>query len=293
MTTGSRWHWRNWQAPALLGMGMAATWITQQSWVTALGVIAYLLVLLLDVLAGDERPSGREAVGLAVGAVAVAATALITTFWRPLPFPVNFLVSLGLGGAMQFGALNMLGPGTAHDLVDGASRAEYTALVGAMEEIAARLTATSRQADLPKATLRQLAEIASAVGLIASRHQQRQADFAGAATTLTILQQFDKILAHYLRIKSGQQFLDADTKRQEIAETEGRTIPMIQSALVTLGQQLDAGEVLDKKVAEDALESMLQSLNLIRDLKDHARPAPATAAPKTRRHNDDPPAHAG
>jgi hypothetical protein len=45
---------------------------------------------------------------------------------------------------------------------------------------------------------------------------------------------------------------------------------MFHTALTNLGMQLDAGEVLDKGIAEGALESMLQSLNLINDLK--ARP---------------------
>jgi hypothetical protein len=187
--------------------------------------------------------------------------------WRPIPFPVNFLLSLGLGGAMQFGLLNMLATDPQPDLLDDQPTAEYQALLAAIQAVAARLAAAGRQPGLPQTTLRQLQEISSVVGLIGSRYQQRPADFVGASSTLTILQQFDKILAYYLKIKSGEQFVAPEAKRREIAETEGRTIPMLHSALARLGKQLDAGEVLDKHIAEDALESMLQSLNLLDDLQ--------------------------
>jgi hypothetical protein len=84
------------------------------------------------------------------------------------------------------------------------------------------------------------------------------------------------VLAHYLRIKAGEQFLDQDMKRTEIAQTETRIIPMVEAALENLGKQLDSGEVLDKKISEGTLESMLRSLNLIESLKVHLGQPPQT-----------------
>src|SRR5215207_1974597 len=131
MKPGSRWQWRRWQAPALLGMGMGVAWVTQLGWVTVLGVLGYLLVLLLDLLGQGRRPSNREAAGLAAGALAAACTALVTTFWQPIAFPINFLLSLGLGGAMQFGLVNMLGPAEPQAVVDSQAAAEYLAMLSA------------------------------------------------------------------------------------------------------------------------------------------------------------------
>jgi hypothetical protein len=274
--SGGSWRLVTWRAPALLGLGMAAAWLTQQGWVTVVGVAGYLLILLADLLGAGRGLSRREAAGVGAGALAVVAATLITNFLQPLPFPVNFLVSLGLGAAMQFGTLNLIEPDPTTDLLEGQMTAEYGGLLTAMREVAAQTAAASQQRGLPPATSDRLRETAQVIEAIASRYQVRAVDFAGASTTVTLLQQFHKILAYYLKIKSGQQFLDTFARGREVAETEGRTIPMFHGALLNLGKQLDAGEVLDKGAAEDALKSMLEALNLITDLTNNQGPG-ATA----------------
>jgi hypothetical protein len=271
-------HWSlvTWQAPALLGLGMAAAWVTQAGWVTLLGLAGYLLVLLFDTLGSAHKPTGREAAARGAGVAAVVAAATITTFLRPFPFPFNFLISLGLGAALQFGTLNMLGPGPAMDVIEGQMTAEYRTMLSALQAVAAHTLAASRRPELPPATAAQLVEIAAVMGLIVSRYVERPADFAGAAATLTIFEQFHKILAYYLKIKSGEQFMDEAAKRKETTQTEGRTLPIFHTALTNLGKQLDANEVLDKGIAEEALESMLRSLNLMDDLNARLGAAPAS-----------------
>jgi hypothetical protein len=252
---------------------MAAEWLTQQAWLMVVGLSGYLLVLSIDLVGGERRLERREALALGAGILALVATALLTSLPRPMLFPFNFLISLALGAAMQFGTLNLLDPGTPAELSEAQTLAEYRALLGEMKELAAGTAAASRCACVPNATAGQLTEIASIVGCLASRYEERSPNLAGASATLTILQQFDKVLACYLKMKSGEQFVDEDAKGREIAETEGRTIPMVNGALANLGRQLDAGEVLDKTITEGALESMLRSLNLIKGLNDRPKAA--------------------
>jgi hypothetical protein len=281
---GGSWRLVTWRAPALLGLGMAAAWLTQLGWVTVAGVTVYLLMLLADLLGAGRALSRREAAGVGAGALGVVAAALITTYLQPLPFPFNFLISLGVGAALQYGTLNLVEPGPPAGLSEDQMTADYATLLNAMRAVAAQTAAASQQPGVPPATSVHLGETAQVIEAIASRYEARAADFSGASTTATILQQFHKILAYYLKIKSGEQFLAEGAKSREVAETEDRTIPMFHAALLNLGQRLDAGEVLEKGVAEDALESMLASLNLIHDLTNAQGTGPAadTAGPAPR-----------
>lgn len=52
------WYLRNWQAWAVLGMGLVTALIIQYPWIIALGVIGYLLVLLFEVGGGLDRSEG-------------------------------------------------------------------------------------------------------------------------------------------------------------------------------------------------------------------------------------------
>ena len=104
--------------------------------------------------------------------------------------------------------------------------------------------------------------------MIFNRYKERPRDFAGVSSTLLILQKFAGILAHYLKVKRGELFLDEDQKEKEIVETETHVIPGFEMALDRLGKKLDAGEVLDKGVSKGTLESMLRSLDLIESLSD-------------------------
>jgi hypothetical protein len=257
----------NWHAPLVLGMGMATAWVTQQGWATVLAIAGYLLVLVVDPPGAGRRLSRGEALGVAAGVLAVVAAAMLTSFARPMPFPLNFAISVGLGTAMQFGMLNLLGgDGPALDLLEVQNRKEYRALLSEMWAMAKRMETASQQAYLPRPTAGELQAIAAVAGSIASRFEQRAPDLASASATLTILQQFDKVMAYYFKMRSGEQFVEASARRKEMTETEDRTIPMIRTALTNLGKQLDAGEVRDKSVIEGTLESLLRSLHLLDDV---------------------------
>ena len=217
----------------------------------------------------NRRLTSKEFVALGIGIVVVISVALITTRARPLLFPFSFLVSLTLGVMAAYGALKILDPRTPTDLVEHEMNAQFRLMLEQLQEIASRTEQSSRDGHLSAETSSRLAGIASFMAMIARRYQERSRDFSGASSALLIFKEFDRVLAHYLRIKSGEQFLDQDMKRKEIAQTETRILPMVEVALENLGKQLDSGEVVDKKISEGTLESMLRSLNLIESLKDH------------------------
>jgi hypothetical protein len=214
--------------------------------------------------------SVQEAVALAAGVLVVVVAALVTTWLRPILFPFNFAASLGLGAAAYLGTLKILDPRTPRDLIDDQAAAEFRSLLSEMRAIAARISAARLLSDLSQLTADRLLAIASVVEALAGRYQAGSAGFAGASATLTVLRQFDRVLAYYLRIKSGQQYLAPEARAREMAQTEERTIPLVRDALENLARQLDAGEVVDKNVSEDTLQSVLRSLNLVDTLADDA-----------------------
>lgn len=210
-----------------------------------------------------QRLSAETVAALAAGLLVVAVAALVTTRVRPLAFPLNYFVSLGLGMAAFVGAAKVLDPRTTSDLAEAQAAAEYRSLLNEMKVIAARTWVASQQPGLDRPTAQRLRSISSTVGLLVSRYQAGGAGLASASATLTVLKQFDRVLTGYLKIRSGEQFVDAQARQAEVAETEERTIPMVQAALQMLGQQLDAGRVVDKKVWEGTLASLLRSLDLV------------------------------
>jgi hypothetical protein len=216
----------------------------------------------------NRRLTSKELAALGIGIVVVIIVALITTRARPLLLPVSFLVSLTLGALAAYGALKILDPRTPTDLVEHEMNAQFRLMLEQLQEIASKTEQASRDSHLSTETSSRLAGIASFMGLIARRYQQRSRDFSGASSALLVFKEFDSVLAHYLRIKSGEQFLNEERKRTEIAQTETRILPMVETALENLGRQLDSGEVVDKKISEGTLESMLRSLSLIESLRD-------------------------
>jgi hypothetical protein len=210
-----------------------------------------------------KRLTVQEVVALAVGVLVVAAAVFITTQLRPMPFPFNFALSLGLGAGVYVGMLKVLDPRTVGDLATARAAAEYQTLVTEMKVIAARIWVASQHRALGGPTVQRLRNISSTVAALVNRYRADRTAFAGASATLTVLKQFDRVLAGYVKIKSGEQFVEPGAKLAEIRETEERTIPMVQAALQMLGEQLDAGQVVDKKVWEGTLASLLRSLNLI------------------------------
>jgi hypothetical protein len=110
--------------------------------------------------------------------------------------------------------------------------------------------------------------IARMTRMILERYKVRRRDFAGVSATLLILQKFEGILAHYLKVKRGELFMDVGHRKKLISEVETQVIPMFEMALENLGKKLDAGETLDKDISQGTLESMLRSLHLIESLND-------------------------
>ena len=217
----------------------------------------------------DKRVTPQELRALGVGLLVTIASALLTTLFVPVAFPFNFLVSLALGGAAGYGALKVLDPRTMEDLLEAQTETRVRQMLSQIAAIAARTGEAGRSLSQtsPEVSGR-LGAIASMTERIRDRYTERPRDYSGIAATLLILQRFDEILAHYLRVKRGDLFLDDDERGKEIVETETEVIPMFEMALDNLGKKLDAGEVIHKGVSKGTLESMLQSLNLINDLSD-------------------------
>ncbi len=213
-------------------------------------------------MAKPKQSLPPEEVGaLAAGVIVVALAALITTQLRALPLGLDFALSLGLGAAAYLGARKVLDPRTTSDRLQDQLAADQRAVLSEMKIIAARIWAASQRASMSALTAQRLRNIATLTGSLVSRYRS-SSGLAGAAATLTVLKQFDRVLAGYVQIRSGEQFIDNEARELEMAETEERTIPMVQAALQTLGQQLDAGRVVDKQVWESTLASLLRSLDL-------------------------------
>ena len=218
-------------------------------------------------MAGNEkRVSPQELIAFGVGLTVTIVTVVITS---PIAFPFNFLISLGLGGAAGYGALKVLDPRSMQDLLEAETRAEYRRMLQEIRDITTRTSKASKSLRLgsPEVSGR-LANIVRMSEMIHDRYQVGGRDFSGASATLLILQKFDGILAHYLKVKRGELFLDEDQREKEIAQSETHDIPITEIALENLGKKLDAGEVLDKNISKGTLDSMLRSLNLIESLSD-------------------------
>ena len=217
----------------------------------------------------DKRVTLAEIGAFGVGLTVTIASSFLTTLVSPVLFPFNFLISLGLGGAAGYGTLKMLDPRTRQDLLDSQTSAEYRQMLHEMVNIAARTEDASQSlSPLSPEVSGRLDTIARMVRMIHDRYQERHRDFAGVSATLLILQKFAGILAHYLKVKRGELFLDEEQREKEIVETETHVIPGFEMALDRLGKKLDAGETLDKSVSKGTLESMLRSLDLIESLSD-------------------------
>lgn len=217
----------------------------------------------------DKQVTPQQIGALGVGLVVTIASALLTTLVMPITFPFNFLISLGLGATAGYGTLKVLDPRTRQDLLEAQTSAEYQRMMKEIASIEARTDNASRSLRLlsPEVSGR-LEHIARMIEMIYYRYNTRRRDFAGVSATLLILQKFEGILAHYLKVKRRELFLDEEQREKEIAVTEMHDIPMFEIALRNLGKKLDAGEGLDKRISKGTLESMIRSLDLLNDLSD-------------------------
>jgi hypothetical protein len=163
----------------------------------------------------------------------------------------------------------VLDPRTRQELLEARTSTEYRQKLQEIAGITAQMDEASQSLNQvsPEVSGR-LDNIARMIEMIFERYKERRRDFAGVSATLLILQKFEGILAHYLKVKRGELFLDEEEREKEIAATERRIIPGFEIALKNLGKKLDAGEALDKSVSKGTLESMLRSLDLIEYLSD-------------------------
>ena len=218
----------------------------------------------------EEKHVTPQQIGaLGVGLIVTITSSLLTTLVMPITFPFNFLISLGLGATAGFGTLKVLDPRTRQDLLETQTSAEYRQKLSEIVKFAAQMESASQSLSLrnPQVSER-LDNIARMTRMILERYKERRRDFAGVSATLLILQKFEGMLAHYLKVERRELFLDKAQREKEIAATETRVIPGFEIALENLGKKLDAGETLDKSVSKGTLESMLRSLDLIESWSD-------------------------
>jgi hypothetical protein len=216
----------------------------------------------------DKSVTLKEVGAFGVGFLVTVTSTLITSLVTPVPFPFNFLISFALGGTATYGALKVLDPDTDHDRLEKQTNAEFRLILQEIADIAERIADLSSSSRVGPEASDQVGSIARMAEMILKRYQERPRDFVGASSTLLILQKFDEILTHYLKIKCGDLFLDEASKEREIAETETRMLPMFVKALENLGKKLDSGETIGKEISKGTLESMLKSLNLLEFLND-------------------------
>jgi hypothetical protein len=218
----------------------------------------------------DEKRITPQLVGaLGVGISVTVASAVLTTLVSPVAFPFNFLISVALGGTAGYGTLKVLDPRTPQDIIDAQTAASYQQMLTRIAELADLTNIASRSLrHIAPEVSRRLGKIALMTGKVLKRYQQGPTEYAGVTSTLLIHERFDEILAHYIKVKSGELFMDEEKVEKEIYETETYTIPMFEAGLDHLLRKLDSGEALDKRLSKDTLESMLRSLNLIESLSD-------------------------
>jgi hypothetical protein len=222
----------------------------------------------------DKRITPQQIGALGVGLLVTITSSLLTSLVIPVPFPLNFLISLGLGATAGYGALKVLDPRTRQELIETQTSAEYRQKLQEIARITTQMDKASQGLikSSPEVSGR-LDHIARITRMILKRYTERRRDFAGVSATLLILQKFEGILVHYLKVKRRELFLDKEQREKEIAATETHVIPGFEIALENLGKKLDAGETLDKSVSKGTLESMLRSLDLIESLSDQVNPS--------------------
>ncbi len=209
----------------------------------------------------SQRFTPQELGALGIGLAVTAASAVLTS---PIPLPFNFLISFGLGGTAFYGALKVLDPRTRSDVEEQHAEREFRAAIHEIEAIARRTASAGHKPCSANETSWRLHAISKKIEMITQRYRERPRDFTGAASTLLVLEKFDEILAHYLKVKCGELFLDKSQADKVIADAERHIIPMVEQALENLGRKMDSGEASDKEIRGGTLEDMLGGLDLIR-----------------------------
>jgi hypothetical protein len=228
----------------------------------------------------NKRFTPQDFGAFGVGIAVTIASSLLTSLVSPVPFPFNLLISFALGGTALIGTHKILDPRTTNEVVEAQTNREFRTMLGEIEEIAKRTAEASKSPNVGAKMSQRLGNIARMIEMILERYQKRRRDFAGASSTLLLLQKVDGVLTHYLKVKCGDLFLDERQKQKEVTETETRVLPMVEQALENLGRKLDTGESIGTDISKGTLESMLRSLDLIESLKDQLdEMPPAKEAP--------------
>ena len=216
----------------------------------------------------EKRVTPQDIGAFAVGLAVTVGSSLLTSVVSPIPFPFNVLISFGLGGTALYGTRKILDPRTASEITEQQTDAEFHAMLREVSEIASRTMAAGKSKHVDKELSGRLVAMAEMIRMIHERYQERKRDFAGVSSTLLVLQQVDGILAHYVKVKNGELFLDQGQRETVIFETEEHVIPMVEEALQNLGRKLDAGEGVATGISRATLESLLRLAGLIESIKD-------------------------
>ncbi len=211
--------------------------------------------------ATNKRFSPQELGALGIGLAVTIALVLLTS---TILFPFNFLISFGLGGMAFYGALKVLDPRTRSEVEEQQAEREFRATLNEIQAIASKTADASRKTCDTREASQHLVAIARKIEMIIQRYQERPRDFTAAASILLVLKKFDEILAHYLKVKCDELFLDKPRADKAIEDTEVHIIPMVEQALENLGRKMDSGEASDKEIHGGTLEDMLAGLDLIR-----------------------------
>ncbi len=209
---------------------------------------------------------GAYGVGLAVTVISAVLTGPI------IPIPFNLLISLGLGGTAWYGSHKLLHPWTPAEREERDAARRYKGMLHDIAAIGARTADSGLLRCIDSDISRHIISIARKIDMVERRYRKGARDFAGASKTLLVLQKFDEILTHYVKLKCGELFLDKGQADRDIADIEGRILPLIEDALEELGRKIDAGESVAMEIHKGTLEDMLRSLDLIKSQQPNLKP---------------------
>ncbi len=209
----------------------------------------------------DKNLLVRNGLAYAVGVAAAIVGAAV--FSPGMPAAISFSASVGLGAVAWFAARRLFNPWTDVEREEQRTARGYKSMLNEIVAVARRTAQAGTRWCIGRATAERLASIARLTETILERFRVRR-DFAGASKALIVLQTFDATLSHYVKLKCNEIFIEASQAEQQIAQIEGRALPMVEQALEELGRKADVGASTDTEIHRAALEDILHSLDLMR-----------------------------
>ncbi len=207
------------------------------------------------------RNRAAYGVGVVVAGVAAAVTGPV------IPTALSLPASVALGAVAWYAARKLLNPWSDAEREEQRTTREYRTMLDRIAVVARRVMEAGSQPCVGGEVSRHLASIARMVEMILERYRRRR-DLAGASTALVVLQKFDEVLAHYIKVKCNELFIDRSQAEEEVAQVEGHVLPTVEQALEELGRKIDAGESMATEIRRGTLDDMLRSLELIKALRD-------------------------